>query len=526
MKSMLFLLTTILFAPIHIKIIAQNSEICFVTKSESRNSNVRSNLYTSDLNFKTQKTSINSELNEVGVCFFRNKFIILSNAKRRHYNRTINQFNNSFNNNIYCVDVTENLDLKYPLLFSHIIDSDLDEGSLTFTPDEKFVFFTKSNPNQPDNFSLYRAELDLSINGYWKNITLLLEGNDFSIETPHVLENGRKIIFASNKVGGYGGFDLYEATLLENGTIENIMNLGSEINSNLDEKFPYSNNNYLYFSSKGHNSFGGFDVFRISYNSNRHQYTNRINLGKNFNSNLDEIAFIPIDNKRGFFSRNDSFGAPNFNIYSYESENYLLEKTIQVVEKNTKQILPNTQIEVKNEFDDIILSGITNELGLLEIKFNPTMENTIIAIKDGYNLSENIINLNKKTVLELEQTKVEVLDDKLVIENIYFEFDKFKLLEESKLTLNKIVNYLKENPGVSIEIHAHTDTKGSESYNKQLSLNRGRSTYEYLIENGIEKTRITYYGHGMENPVIHCNNNCSDKDNETNRRVEFLIIHL
>lgn len=475
---------------------------------------------------ETQKTSINSELNEVGVCFFRSKFIILSNAKRRHYNRTMNKLNNSFNNNIYCADVTQNLDLKYPLLFSNIIDSNLDEGSLTFTPDEKFVFFTKSNPNQPNNFSLYSAELDLSVNGYWKNITLLLEGNDFSIETPHVLENGKKILFASNKTGGHGGFDLYEATLLENGTIENITNLGSEINSSLDEKFPYSINNYLYFSSKGHNSLGGFDVFRISHNNIKNQYFNRINVDKNLNTNLDEVAFIPINTKSGFFSRNNYVDDINFDIYSYETEDYLIHQTIQVVEKNTKQVLSNTQIEIKNEFDNIIISGITNEFGLLEIKFNPEMEYTITVKKDGYNSLENKINLKNNIIIELEQTNVNILENKLVIDNIHFNFDNFMLLEESKLTLNKIVTILKENPLINIEIHAHTDTKGSESYNVQLSLNRGKSTYEYLLNKGIKNTRIKYYGHGMKNPLIHCNNNCSEEENETNRRVEFLIINL
>lgn len=419
-----------------------------------------------ELAFETFSTSINSELNEIGLCRFRNKFLVLSNSKRRHYKRTLDVSSNAYNNNIFCLNITSQNDLVYPLLFSKILDSDFQEGSITFSPDEKYIYYTKSNPLNLQNLSLYRAEFDENINGYWKDITLLFGGVDFSIETPFVSKDGTELFFASNKNGGFGGFDLYVAKLEENGRLGEIKNLGENVNTQFDEKYPFCNEKHLYFSSNGHEGFGGYDVFRIFKNSNLN-FQKAINLGSDLNTKVDEIAFLPFDESEGYFSRNRILNNVNFDIYHFKMSINHTENNIEI-----PKVVPND------------------------------------------------VNIN--VVVEAEEINSRV-ENVFFVENILFQFDDYQLLSESNINLNKIVNYLKANPKANLEINAHTDSKGSEEYNLRLSQLRAKSTFEYISNAGIDKSRLIYKGLGESNPLVNCDIYCSDEQHKKNRRVEFLV---
>ncbi|MEZ4786809.1 MAG: hypothetical protein R2790_02740 [Flavobacterium haoranii] len=194
------------------------------------------NASTKGMRFNLSDTGINSELNEVGTTFFMNKYIILSNKKRRHYETTMNEKTNTFNNNMYCVNVDEEGNLSFPLLFSSALDSKNNEGSLTFSPNQKTIFYTQENPDNHELFDLYKAELDVESKEYWTNIQKVdIIPAGYSIETPTVSADGKKLIFASNMPGGFGGFDLYEASINEDGTISPAKNLGANINTVEDE---------------------------------------------------------------------------------------------------------------------------------------------------------------------------------------------------------------------------------------------------------------------------------------------------
>ena len=245
------------------------------------------------LRFVLSEVSVNSELSEIGTSFFKNKFIILSNKKRRHYETTINEDTKTPNNNLYCVSVDSTGNLTFPLLFASAIDSKDNEGTITFTPDENKVFFTQNSKENPNVYKLYTADLDIKSDKYWTNITeLKLMDDHYSVETPFVSNDGKKLYFSSNIPGGAGGYDLYEVAILENGALGVPMNLGSKINTKEDEKFPFisNDNNYLFFSSKGHTNMGGFDVFRSSITQDG--YHTAFNLGGTLNSRKDDLAFV------------------------------------------------------------------------------------------------------------------------------------------------------------------------------------------------------------------------------------------
>ena len=483
------------------------------------------NASTKGIRYVLNDTGINSELNEVGTSFFKNKYIILSNKKRRHFETTVNEKTNTPNNNLYCVDVKENGDLSFPLLFSSVIDSKDNEGSIAFSPDEKTIYYTQESAEKNGNLDLYRATLDLNSKEYWTDIqkvSLLPEG--YSVETPSVSPDGKKIFFAANIPGGLGGYDLYEATINPDGTYGKPMNLGPNVNTSEDEKFPNitADNKHLYFSSKGHVNLGGYDVFRSSIVNN--EYLEALNLGVSLNSRRDDLAFVLVSEDKGYLSTDKSHSG-NFDILKFEVKQ--LEKsnpTYTIVEQLSQLPLPNAKIIIKNEFGDIVNETVSDENGKIKIPLNPISYNFITVEKEGYEpftsrfTSENLLS----DPIQLKQTKAEITADAIVIENILFAFDKEAIKAESELSLNKIVEALNQFPEITLTINAHSDNKGSAKYNLALSKRRAKSTVDYLISKGISKERLTFKGYGESQPLNDCTN-CTPEQDQANRRVEFKI---
>lgn len=481
---------------------------------------------TKGIRYVLNDTGINSELNEIGTSFFKNKYIIMSNKKRRHYETTVNKTTNTPNNNLYCVDVKENGDLSFPLLFSSVIDSKNNEGSITFSPDEKTIYYTQESENKDGKFELYKATLDLKSKENWTNITKIdLKTNGHSIETPSISPDGKKIFFATNMPGGLGGFDLYEAAINKDGTYGIPVNLGPNINTTEDEKFPTisEDNKYLYFSSKGHLNIGGYDVFKSSIVNNK--YLPALNLGVTLNSRRDDLAFVLVSQDKGYLST-DKSQSGNFDILKFEVKH--LDKSnpnFTIVEALSQTVLPNAKVTIKNEFGDIVTQTTSDENGKLKMELNPVSYNYITVEKEGYEpftsnfTSENLI----KSPIQLKQLKPEIIVNTIVIENILFAFDKDVIKPESKLSLNSIVTILNDSPEINLEISAHTDNKGKDSYNLALSKRRAKSTVAYLISKGINSERLVYKGYGETKPLNDCTN-CTPEQDQVNRRVEFKII--
>ena len=483
------------------------------------------NKNTKGISFILSDTGINTELNEIGTTFFKNKYIILSNKKRRHADVTINPITNTPNNNLYCVDVKEDGNLSFPLLFSQALDSENDEGSIGFSSDQRTIFFTQENPNNKQLFTLHKATLNEKDAKKWTNITNLnVVPEQYSAETPSVSPDGKKIYIASNIPGGFGGFDIYEATIAEDGTIGKLVNLGPNVNTADDEKYPFmsSDNKYLYFSSKGHLNLGGYDVFRSAYVDN--SFLTAMNLGTDLNSRRDDVAFVMTSPSKGYIST-DKKQSGNFDILKFEikkQENLHFNYTI--VEEVTKTALPNTKVIVTDEFGTKIAETNSDNSGKIKLSLEPLTTYKIEVSKDGYETkTQNIATGDTDKNIALTQKKAVITEDAIVIENIYFDFNKSTIKKESELSLNKIVEVLKNNTGMSISINAHTDSKGSDTYNQTLSESRAKSAYQYLIKKGIPENQLTYKGFGESELLEKCEK-CSAKQDQTNRRVEFKIV--
>ena len=495
----------------------------YVETSEETINTIKQN--TRGLNFILSDTKVNTELNEIGTTFFKNKFIILSNKKRRFADITINPTTKIPNNNLYCVDIKEDRTFSFPVLFSQALDSENEEGFISFSPDQKTVFYTKENPNNRGLFQLYKATLNEDDPDKWINITLLdLVSDQYSIETPFVSADGNKIYIATNIPGGYGGFDIYEANISEDGSIGTLINLGPNINTTADEKFPYltSDNKYLYFSSKGHLNLGGYDVFKAANVKNL--YTPAINLGTELNSSKDDISFILSSPYLGYIS-SDKNQSGNFDIYKFEikkQDNLFSNYTI--VEEFNQVVIPDAKVILTDEFGTKVAETNSDSNGIIKLKLEPLTIYKIEVSKDGFETKlQNIAIGDVNNKISLTNKEAIVLEDVIAIENIYFDFDKSTIRKESETSLNKIIEILEKNISMNISINAHTDNKGSFKYNQKLSDSRAKSTFKYLIKKGIPKNRLSYKGFGESELLEKCAK-CSAEQDQRNRRVEFKIV--
>jgi outer membrane protein OmpA-like peptidoglycan-associated protein len=267
---------------------------------------------------------------------------------------------------------------------------------------------------------------------------------------------------------------------------------------------------------------GGYDVFRSSVVKN--DYLPALNLGTDLNSRRDDVAFIMTSPSKGYIST-DKHQQGNFDIFKFEIKKQdNLSQTYIVVEEKSSIALPNTDVVVTNEFGEIVSKTKSDDKGKIRVDLEPLTQYTVTLNKDGYETkTTNLTSSDSNKNITLNQKKAIVTEDAIVIENIYFDFDKATIKQESTLSLNKIIEVLNNNPEMSIAINAHTDNKGSADYNQKLSERRAKSSYQYLINKGIAASRLTYKGYGESQLLNKCNK-CNAEQDQANRRVEFKII--
>lgn len=267
----------------------------------------------------TNTKSVNTKYSEFPSAMFKNKLVVTSSKKIGGLGNGVDENTNQPYSQLFCLDVDDLGDLSKPMFFSRALNTKGNEGHLSFSPDEKTVYFTRSSRDNSKNYQLYKANLNLSSNSYWVNITKLTKNTVYSIENPHVSPDGKKLYFSSNLPGSLGGYDLYVSNIEADGSLSTPENLGPQINTENDEKFPHlsKDGKQLFFSSNGHDGFGGFDVF-VS-NMINEVYELPENLGEAINSSSDDVSFmLANENGQGYLASNREGGKGNFDIYSLQ----------------------------------------------------------------------------------------------------------------------------------------------------------------------------------------------------------------
>ena len=380
------------------------------------------------------------------------------------------------------------------------LNTEYDEGACTFSPDQRTMYFTQctTDPNYPRYAQVMTSARS---DAAWAKATKL----DISKDTlsnfahPAVSPDGQWLYFVSDMPGGQGGQDLWRIRLTTNGLGE-MENLGEPINTAGNECFPtFRPNGDLYFSSDGHVGLGGLDVYVARQNTDQRWTIEH--LGFPLNSNGDDFGLTfegPYN--RGFFSSNRGDARGWDHIYAFEYPEIVQSIKGWVYEQDGYE-LPAAQVfMVGNDGTNLKLNVLAD--GSFKQVVKPGVEYVMLATCKGYlNHKEELAVKPSETSHEyVLQFPLASITAPVLIDNIFYDLDKYTLRPESKQALDELVKLLNENPNVTIELSAHCDYRGTPEYNKVLAQHRANAVVQYLIEAGIAAARLTPVGYGKEKP--------------------------
>lgn len=405
-------------------------------------------------------------------------------------------------NDFYVVTQNENGAWVNPILVEGAVNTEFDEGTPSFTSDGLTMYYTYcgQDPISPRTSEIYRSQRSSAQWGKGDKISLVKDSVT-PLGHPAISPDGKFLYFVSDAVGGFGGKDIFRARVAGSdfGPMEN---LGADINTPGDEMFPYVRDSVtLYFASNGHPGMGGLDIFKaVQDSTGRWTVTN---MGSPINSMADDFGITFAGKQEwGYFSsnRNDARGYDH--IYSFEYptvtifiEGFVLDMDEYPIEEANVRIVGkdglNVRVPVKKD-------------GSYRVELERDISYVMMASARGY-LNQNF---ELKTGPE-EENETYIVDfylspihEPVVIENIFYDFDKATLRPESKEALDEMIRMLNDNPNVTIELGAHTDRKGTEQYNEGLAQRRAQSVVDYLIAAGIDKDRLEAKGYGKSSPKV------------------------
>ena len=384
------------------------------------------------------------------------------------------------------------------------LNTDFDEGACCFTPDGKTMYLTqcKTDPNYPRFATIAASNRS---DAAWSKPTEVIISKDTlsSFAHPAVSPDGQWLYFVSDMPGGMGGLDIWRCQLLNNNETGVPENLGEPINTAGDEMFPtFRPNGDLYFSSDGHPGFGGLDIFAAKLPATAESSSVHIeHPGFPLNSQGDDFG-MTFEGRlnSGYFSSNRGDTRGFDHLYSFYNPEIVQTVKGWVYEQDGYE-LPAAQVYmVGNDGTNIKLSVRGDGSFTQEIK--PNVDYVLLATCKGFLNHQEQLRVEPVTKSEeyVLQFPLANISAPVLIENIFYDFDKATLRPESATALDELVQLLNENPNITIELSAHTDYKGSEAYNEGLSQRRAESVVNYLIEHGIASDRLTPKGYGEGKP--------------------------
>jgi outer membrane protein OmpA-like peptidoglycan-associated protein len=385
------------------------------------------------------------------------------------------------------------------------LNTEQDEGACAFSPDGKTMYLTvcKTDPNYPRFAQI--ATSNRSDASWSKATELVISRDTLSLYAhPAVSPDGMWLYFVSDMPGGVGGLDIWRAELTTSG-IGALENLGAPINTAGDEMFPtFRPNGDLYFSSNGHPGMGGQDIYiakLVVNEQTRNTYYELEHPGFPLNSQGDDfgMTFEGLHN-RGFFCSNRGDGRGWDHIYSFEKHEVVQTVKGYVYEQDGYE-LPAAQVYMVGNDGTNQKISVKGDGSFTE-QIKPGVDYVFLGTCKGYlnhqeQLKVDTVQESEEYVLQFPLASITA---PVLIENIFYDFDKATLRPESTAALDKLIALLNENPNVTIELSAHTDYRGSAAYNKGLSQRRAESVVNYLTEHGIAADRLSPVGYGKEKP--------------------------
>lgn len=425
----------------------------------------------------------------------------------------------------------------------------INEGSVTFSPDGKTMIFARGNSGKKKGTADVNLYISSNRRDGWTEPRMLNINNPgYWDSSPAFSRDGRTLYFASNRPGGYGGTDIYSAKRNSRGRFQNVTNLGPKINTTGNEMFPYiSDDGHMYFSSDGHPGFGGLDLFVAKRKNGQIEIEN---LGEPLNSNADDFGLFLFKADRGFFTSNREGGEGDDDIYTFVNEDpdlkivnyYLAGTTMTHNDKNELVILPRVSVRLLDYKGDVLDETTTEDDGKFLFRVYEHEHYNLVGEKTGGKdqylitraqfttvgksvdrdtLKELVTDVRFDTLLVLEKIEKDKI---FVLENIYYDLDKAEIREDAARELDKLVTILEDNPELKIELSSHTDDRADDDYNMKLSQRRARSAVDYIISQGIGSDRLIAKGYGESKLIIP--NAKTEEEHQVNRRTEFKILEV
>lgn len=381
------------------------------------------------------------------------------------------------------------------------LNTEYDEGACCFSVDQRVMYLTQcaTDPNYPRYATIVTSNRS---DAAWSKATPLEITRDTlsSFAHPAISPDGEWLYFVSDMPGGKGGLDIWRIRLTAAG-LGGVENLGEPINTEGDEMFPtFRPNGDLYFSSNGHKGLGGLDIFIAKVDKRTKKYVLE-HPGYPLNSQGDDFGMtFEGHHNRGYFSSNRGDGRGRDHIYSFEKPEVVQTIKGWVYEMDGYE-LPAAQVYMVGSDGTNLKLNVKGDGSFTQV-VKPGTDYIMLATCKGFLNHKEEISIkptdeSKEHVLQFPLASIRV---PVLIDNIFYDFDKYSLRPESKTALDELVKLLNENPNVTIELSAHCDYKGSEEYNKLLSQRRAETVVNYLIENGIAKDRLSPVGYGKGKP--------------------------
>ncbi len=511
--------------------------------------------------FEIENTAIiNSTTADFGPSFYggADQIVYATARDTNSFVKRTHSWNDQAFLQLYVADADEAGKLSNEERFSKVLNTRYHESTPTFTSDGKTIYFTRNNYNA----GVYRQDID-GINKLkiykstkkgksWSDpVELPFNNDEYSVAHPALSPDGKYLYFTSDMPGSMGyeandeftKSDLWVAPINEDGSFGEIRNL-SEINTEGRESFPFvSKKGILYFASTGHQGLGGLDIFASSINPDG-TLSLPINIGKPANTEDDDFAFIINDDTNmGYFSSNRPGGQGDDDIYRFVQLEDLKDAceiilTGTVTDEKTGLPMDKATVMVMDANNNKVDQLVTKANGKYVFKLECGKQYFVRTEKEDYSSDEDLFTTPTQSdfldvPLAMVNEKIQIVDcddiaPLLNIKDIYFDFDRFNIRPDAALELSKILAFMELYPQTSVEIRSHTDSRAPDAYNDVLSEKRAQSTRKWLIEKGINASRLTAKGYGERQLVNNCSNgvDCTPEEHQLNRRSEFIVTGL